>query len=88
VAYQVEISPAARRRIKKLKKAAQKRIVACIEALGGDPRPAGVKKLSGVEDLYRVREGDYRIIYQVQDEILLVLVLKVGHRRDVYKNIG
>jgi mRNA interferase RelE/StbE len=50
VAYQVEISPAARRQIKKLKKAAQKRMVECIEALGEDPRPAGVKKLSGVID--------------------------------------
>jgi mRNA interferase RelE/StbE len=87
VAYRVEIAPAARRRIKKLNKTAQERIISTIDALGEDPRSAGMKKLSGANDLYRVREGDYRIIYQVRDAILLVLVVKVGHRKDVYRQI-
>ena len=85
MAYRVEIAPAARRQIKKLKKATQKRIIASIEALGGNPRPSGVKEFSAARELYRVREGDYRIIYQVQDEVLLVLVVKIGHRKDVYR---
>jgi len=88
VAYRVEIAPAARRQIKRLKKAVQERIISSVDALGEEPRPAGIKKLSGAKELYRVREGDYRIIYQVQDEVLLVLVVKVGHRRDVYRKIG
>ena len=79
MSYGVEIAPPARRQLKKLKKADQKRIIDSIDALGEDPRPAGMKKLSGALELYRIREGDYRIIYQVRDEVLLVLVVK-----DVY----
>ena len=56
-----------------------------IDALASNPRPAGVVKLSGATDLYRIRSGDFRIIYEIQDVGLVVLVLKVGNRRDVYK---
>lgn len=86
--YRVEIAPAAQRQLRKLKKLAQKRILKGIEALADDPRPAGLRKLSGTEELYRIREGDYRIIHQIRDEVLLVLVVKVGHRKDVYQRIG
>jgi mRNA interferase RelE/StbE len=63
----------------------QKRLCQRIDALADNPRPAGVVKLSGSDDIYRVRIGDYRIIYEIQDIGLIVLVLKIGHRRAVYK---
>jgi len=53
--------------------------------LANNPRPFGSDKLAGPEELYRVRVGDYRIVYQIQDEALLVLVVKIGHRREVYR---
>jgi mRNA interferase RelE/StbE len=60
-----------------------KLILQRIRSLAQDPRPAGCEKLSG-EERYRVRRGNYRIIYEIADSKLLVLVVKVGHRRDVY----
>lgn len=56
-----------------------------IEALADDPRPVGSEKLSGLER-FRVRQGVYRIIYEIQDEELVIIVVKVGHRRDVYRD--
>jgi len=61
-----------------------RRILARIEALADDPRPPGAEKLTGLER-YRVRQGAYRILYEVQDQRLVVVVVKVGHRRDVYR---
>jgi mRNA interferase RelE/StbE len=52
-----------------------------------DPRPPGAKKLADSDKLYRIRSGNYRIVYQVEDEILLVLVVKIGDRKDVYRNL-
>ncbi len=60
------------------------RLLARIEALAEDPRPPGCEKLSGLPR-YRVRQGVYRIVYEIQDEVLLVLVVKIGHRKDVYR---
>lgn len=85
MAYEVEIAPAAGRTIKKLPKNIQRLIIEKIELLANEPRPVGVVKLSAKDSLYRVRTGDYRIIYQIQDKILLVVITKVGHRRDVYQ---
>ena len=56
-----------------------------IDALATDPRPSGVKKLGGAEDLYRLRSGDYRVIYLIEDRIITVTVVRVGHRRDIYR---
>jgi mRNA interferase RelE/StbE len=61
-----------------------RRIMERIRALADDPRPPGCEKLSGLER-YRVRQGQYRIIYEVENRVLTVLVVKVGHRRDVYR---
>lgn len=60
------------------------RILQRIEALRDDPRPPGCEKLSGQEK-YRIRQGVYRILYEIRDDVLLVPVVKVGHRREVYK---
>ena len=56
-----------------------------IDSLADNPRPPDTKKLSGAEELYRIRVGDYRVLYAIQDKVLLVLVVKVGHRREVYR---
>lgn len=61
-----------------------KRILQRIEQLAQDPRPAGSQKLSG-EEKYRVRQGNYRILYRIEDEIVTVIIVKIGHRRDVYQ---
>ena len=60
------------------------RIISALHALADDPRPHGVKKLKGYRDYWRIRVGDYRIIYAIQDDRLLVIVIRIGHRRDVY----
>jgi mRNA interferase RelE/StbE len=60
------------------------RILKCIQSLAEEPRPRGCEKLSG-QDRYRVRQGVYRIIYEIQDDVLTVVVVKVGHRREVYR---
>jgi mRNA interferase RelE/StbE len=85
MAYKVEITPAAQPIIKKFPKNIQRKIIETIELLVNEPRPAGVVKLSATENLYRVRIGDYRIIYQIKDRVLLIIITKVGHRTDVYK---
>ncbi len=85
MAYAVKLSPAARRALRKLPEAVQDQVQPVIDALSDEPRPSGVVKLSGADDLYRVRSGDYRIVYEIQDDVLLVLVVQVGDRKEVYK---
>lgn len=85
MSYRVGISPSAARQLRRLDGPARRRIQAAIELLGQDPRPAGAKKLVGGEGEWRVRTGIYRIIYEIRDGMLLVLVLAVGHRREVYR---
>jgi mRNA interferase RelE/StbE len=66
-------------------KADRRRLITKISALADDPRPPGCEKLSGERDLYRVRQGDYRIVYSIADRILTVEIIKIGHRREVYR---
>ena len=73
------------RSLRKLERAVQVRIAHVIDSLGVNPRPRGVVKLSANENLYRVRTGDYRIIYSIEDDVLIVLVVALGHRREVYR---
>jgi len=61
------------------------RIAEAIGGLAADPRPPGCKKLAGNADYYRIRIGDYRVLYEVRDRDILVLVIKIGHRREVYR---
>lgn len=82
--YQVIVTPAARKGLCSLPRAAQDRIVPRVDALGEEPRPHGVEKLKGSTDLYRIRIGDYRVIYRIADAVLIVTVIRVGHRKDVY----
>jgi mRNA interferase RelE/StbE len=85
VAYQILIKDSARKELAALSLPLQKRIDTRIRALSENPRPSGIKKLAGDENLYRLRVGDYRISYQIQDKALLVLVIKISHRREVYR---
>jgi mRNA interferase RelE/StbE len=88
VPYTVRISPAADRELRKLDRPIQERIFARLDELQNEPRPKGVEKLAGSsEPRYRVRAGNYRIIYRVDDQVLTVLVLKVGDRKEVYRNL-
>jgi len=63
----------------------RRRILRRLEALEDNPRPRGVEKLAGVDELYRVRVGTYRIVYAIRDRELVVIVVRIGHRRDVYR---
>ncbi len=84
MSYRLDYVPAARRSIERLGRALQDRILSRIELLSANPRPPGAIKLSG-QDAYRIRVGDYRVIYTIHDDRLIVLVVDVGHRRDVYR---
>lgn len=83
--YQVEVAPAALRQLRKLDRPALRRIQAVIELLAADPRPRGAVKLAGGGGEWRVRTGDYRMVYEIHDGVLLVLVIAVGHRREIYR---
>ncbi len=83
--HAVELTPAARRQLRKLDPPIQRRIAARIDALAEDPRPDGVVKLTDIDPpAYRVREGDWRIVYRIEDDALVVVVVRVGHRSEVY----
>ncbi|MDA0349124.1 MAG: type II toxin-antitoxin system RelE/ParE family toxin [Verrucomicrobia bacterium] len=82
--YRIEIKKSAGKELQKIKGKDQERIIERIRGLAQEPRPSGSKKLSG-EEKYRIRQGDYRILYQIFDETVLIVIVNVGHRRDVYK---
>ena len=84
--YRVLIKPSAAKEIEAVgQKKDRKRIVASILALADEPRPVGCEKLAGRRDRYRVRVGRYRVVYSIADAELLVLVVRVAHREDVYR---
>ncbi len=85
MAYTLIFKPGAKRQYDRLNANLKHRIAPHIDALEQDPRPLGCLKLRGDENVYRIRVGDYRILYEVQDEVLLILVLKIAHRSDVYR---
>ena len=82
--YRVEVATEAVRQLRKLDRPAQRRVQAAIELLAAEPRPSGAKKLVGGGGEGRVRTGDYRIVYEIRDNVLLVLVVAVGNRREIY----
>ena len=83
--YRIEFSPSAESQFKKLPKEVQARLKHRIDSLAENPFPRGVKKLSAQEKFYRLRVGDFRIIYQVKGKALLILILNLGHRKNVYR---
>jgi mRNA interferase RelE/StbE len=86
VPYAIDFVPSAAKELAKLSPKERMRIAEKLDARGAQPRPPGAEKLSGI-DAWRVRVGDHRIVYEVRDRTLVVLILTVGHRRDIYKRL-
>ena len=82
--FEITFRPSVAKDVKGIPATDMKRILGRINALAEDPRPPGSIKLSGKE-YYRIRQGDYRIIYEIIEERVVIVVIKIGHRRDVYK---
>ena len=82
--YKVLIKRSAAKELEALPVKDRRRVASRIQQLGSDPRPPGCEKLSG-QDRYRIRQDDYRIIYSIEDAVLTIVVVKVGHRRDIYR---
>jgi mRNA interferase RelE/StbE len=83
--YSLEIKRSAAKELAQVPPKDRGRVIARIQGLARDPRPAGAEKLSG-QERYRVRQGDYRILYEIEDQVLRIMVVKIGHRRDVYRS--
>jgi mRNA interferase RelE/StbE len=83
--YAVEFAPSAARAFRKLESAVQRRIASAIDALALRPRPAGAVKLAGGDDTFRIRVGDYRVVYIVENRILRVVIVRVAHRKEAYR---
>lgn len=83
--YRIEIKRGALRALSALSADIRARLGRAIDALAANPRPAGYRKLVGSDAFYRIRVGDYRVVYEIADDRLVVVVVKVGHRREVYR---
>lgn len=85
--YSIEMLPSAIKELARLPRHDQETISKIIDGLAANPSPAGSKKLKGNKNpaLWRVRSGDYRIVYQIEREEIVVLIVKIGHRREVYR---
>ena len=86
--YEVEISSTAREFVRIQTKKLQRQLLNKMRLLAKDPRPQNAKKLKGYEELYRIRSGNYRIVYHIRDKKLMVLVVAIGHRSSVYDYFG
>ena len=80
-----EISRTAEKQLDKLNRDDQRRVVRAILALADDPRPQGSRKLTGYDDVFRIRVGRYRVLYSVSGKKLVIIILKIAHRKDVYR---
>ncbi|MEQ1797042.1 MAG: type II toxin-antitoxin system RelE/ParE family toxin [Lacibacter sp.] len=85
--YSVVLTRSAEKSLARLPNSITKSIITLLETLQNNPRPAGCKKLKGYKNLWRIRHGDYRIIYAIEEVILLVDVREIGHRKDIYDQL-
>jgi len=83
--YRVELIPAARRQLRKLDQKVAQRVLPAIEDLKSEPRPPGCRAMTGQPGRWRIRVGDYRVVYQIDDDIVLVLVVIIAHRKEAYR---
>lgn len=83
--YRLEISRTAEKQLRKLAAKDREKVVEALLSLGVDPHPPGSRKLSGYTDVFRIRVGLYRVLYSVEGRRLIVIILKIGHRKDVYR---
>jgi mRNA interferase RelE/StbE len=86
LAYRIEVQRSAEKELAALSSTLQARIFKAIDGLVTDPRPSGCKKLSGAKNAYRIRVGEYRIVYEVYNGVLVVIIIRVAHRREVYRD--
>ena len=87
MAWRIEIKPRAEKALGDIPNPHRRRIAKAIDGLARAPRPAGCVKLTGADNAYRIRVGDYRIVYEIADKVLIVYVVRVGHRKDVYRSL-
>ena len=85
--YRLRLSRDARKYFSRLVSSDMKKISAVIDALAFDPRPRGSVKLAGYESVYRIRKGEYRIVYEIVDYEVLVFIIRIGRRKDIYRNL-
>jgi mRNA interferase RelE/StbE len=83
--HRIELLPSAARSLEKTPTAVRRRLARTIDALARNPHRPGSQKLRGAQNIWRIRVADYRVLYQVLDDVLLVLIVRIGHRRDVYR---
>ena len=83
--YTIRFAESAAKALSKLDRVVRRRVEAKVDALAEDPFPAGVRKIVGEDNAYRIRVGDYRVVYEVHASVLVILILRVGHRSDVYR---
>ena len=85
--YKIELKREPEKFIRKQSRKIQTQLISALRKLQKDPRPRQAKKLSGLDELYRIRVGNYRIVYTIRNKILIILVLRIAHRKDVYKKL-
>jgi mRNA interferase RelE/StbE len=83
--YRIEISQSAERQLRKLSRDDQHRVAKAMLSLTEDPYPKGSRKLTGYDDVFRIRVGHYRVLYSVSGKKLIIIILKIGQRKDVYR---
>lgn len=86
--YRIEVKKSAAKSLSKIPKADQKRIAAKIDKLAEDTPNPDTTKMKGNNPFHKIRVGNYRIVYEIHEKVLLILVVKIGHRKDIYKNLS
>jgi mRNA interferase RelE/StbE len=85
--FRIEVSATAEKQIRKLRREDQVRVLRAIQPLATEPTPPGSRKVRGYQDVYRIRVGTYRILYRVTGRRLVIILLKNGHRREIYRSL-
>ena len=85
--FRLEYKSSVKKELRKLSKTDRIAVIHKIQLLAKQPHPEGSAKLKGSQNLYRIRHGDYRVIYQIHGSVLTIIIIRIGHRRDVYKKL-
>ena len=85
--YRIEVSATAEKQLRKLRREDQIRVLRAIQPLATEPTPPGSRKIRGYDDVFRIRVGTYRVLYRVVGRRLLIIILKIGHRREIYRSL-
>lgn len=86
-AYEIRFLPSVRKDIRKMPRAMLRRLQEALHGLSANPHPPGAKKIQGYDGYFRLRVGDYRVVYSVAEEVRIIEIIRIGHRRDVYRNL-